>query len=178
MKTLIIYTSQTGFTKRYAEWLADRMNGDLLDLKEARKKAPAFFETYHSIVYGGWAMAGNAMGAKWFLEKSVYWNNKRIAIFCVGASPNSNPDLEEALHNMLTDEQRTRMKAFYCQGGINYERMTLPYKLAMRWFVSSLKKKKNPGEKEKAMASMLSSSYDVSDMKYIDPIVKYLEGVK
>ena len=23
MKTLIIYTSQTGFTKRYAEWLAE-----------------------------------------------------------------------------------------------------------------------------------------------------------
>ncbi|WP_242872270.1 MULTISPECIES: flavodoxin domain-containing protein [unclassified Butyrivibrio] len=24
MKTLIIYTSQTGFTKKYAIWLADR----------------------------------------------------------------------------------------------------------------------------------------------------------
>ena len=39
MKTLIIYTSQTGFTKRYAEWLAERMSGDLLELKDARKKA-------------------------------------------------------------------------------------------------------------------------------------------
>ena len=25
MKTLIIYTSQTGFNKRYAEWLAEEM---------------------------------------------------------------------------------------------------------------------------------------------------------
>ena len=38
MKTLIIYTSQTGFTKKYAEWLADRTGGDLLDLKAAQKK--------------------------------------------------------------------------------------------------------------------------------------------
>jgi flavodoxin len=30
MKTLIIYTSQTGFTKRYAQWLADRVSGDLI----------------------------------------------------------------------------------------------------------------------------------------------------
>lgn len=27
MKTLIIYTSQTGVTKRYAQWLADRLFG-------------------------------------------------------------------------------------------------------------------------------------------------------
>lgn len=32
MKTLIIYTSQTGFTKRYAEWLAKKLSGYLLDL--------------------------------------------------------------------------------------------------------------------------------------------------
>ena len=37
MKTLIIYTSQTGFTKKYAEWLAERTGGDVLELKEAKK---------------------------------------------------------------------------------------------------------------------------------------------
>ena len=31
MKTLIIYTSQTGFTKKYSEWLADEMEADILD---------------------------------------------------------------------------------------------------------------------------------------------------
>ena len=38
MKTLIIYTSQTGFTKKYADWLAQKTGGDLLDLKDAQKK--------------------------------------------------------------------------------------------------------------------------------------------
>ena len=176
MKSLVIYTSKTGFTKRYAEWIADRLNADLIDLKEARNKCTDFFESYHVIAYGGWALAGNAVGAKWFLAKSVDWNHKRLAIFCVGSSPNDNPDIEEALHKMLTDEQRTRIKAFYCQGGLSYERMTMPYKLAMRWFVSSLKKKKDASEKERQMAAILSSSYDISDIKYIDPIVEYLEA--
>lgn len=176
MKTLIIYTSQTGFTKKYAQWIADEMGADIFNLKDARKKEKDFFDGYEAIAYGGWAMASNAVGVKWFLDKSADWNDKRLAIVCVGASPNSNPDVEEALHNILTDEQRTRMKAFYCQGGVNYDRMTLPSKLAMRWFVSLLKKKKNASKKEKDMASLLSSSYDISDIKYTEPVVAYLKG--
>ena len=38
MKTLIIYTSQTGFTKKYSEWIAERTKADILTLKEAQKK--------------------------------------------------------------------------------------------------------------------------------------------
>ena len=38
MRTLIIYTSQTGFTKKYAEWIAEKAKADILDLKNAQKK--------------------------------------------------------------------------------------------------------------------------------------------
>lgn len=78
MKTLIIYTSQTGFTKRYAEWLAERMSGDLLDLRDAKKKSADYFEDYDAICYGGWAMAGNLVKGKWFLEKAVNWQDKLL----------------------------------------------------------------------------------------------------
>ncbi|SFC29376.1 hypothetical protein [Butyrivibrio sp. YAB3001] len=48
------------------------------------------------------------------------------------------------------------------------------YKLAMKMFVSALKNKKNATEKEKEAAEIMSSSYDISDVKYIEPIVEYL----
>ena len=176
MKTLIIYTSKTGFTRKYAEWLAERMSADLLDLKEARKKKDEFFEPYDAIVYGGWAMAGNLVKSKWFLEKAPAWKKKRLAMFCVGGSPNDNPDVETSLQKMLTDEQRKYIKAFYCQGGFNYEKMNGPSKLAMKMFVGALKKKKDATEEEKTMAKMISSSYDISDIRFIDPIAEYLEG--
>ena len=175
MKTLIIYTSQTGFTKRYAGWLADRMNGDLLELKDAQKKKNDFFDEYQAIVYGGWAMAGNVVKVKWFLEKASGWKDKKLAIFCVGGSPNDNPDVEEFLRKALTDEQRKYIKAFYCQGGFNYEKMNGPSRLAMKMFVGALKKKKDATEAEKTMAKMISSSYDISDIKFIEPIVAYLD---
>ncbi len=178
MKTLIIYTSQTGFTKKYAGWLAERMKGDILDLKEAQKKEAVFFDGYQAICYGGWAMAGNLVKSKWFLDKSSAWKDKKLAVFCVGGSPNDNPDVEVCLQKILTDEQRKYIKAFYCQGGFNYEKMNGPSKLAMKMFVGALKKKKDATEEEKTMAKMISSSYDISDIKYIDPIAEYLEGGK
>ena len=176
MKTLIIYTSQTGFTKKYAEWIAEKMGADLLDLKEARKKKDAFYEPYEAIVYGGWTMAGNLVKSKWFLDKAASWKDKRLAVFCVGGSPNDNPDVETCLHKILTDEQRKYIRAFYCQGGFNYEKMNGASRLAMKMFVGALKKKKDATEEEKIMAEMISSSYDISDICYIEPLVEYLES--
>ena len=174
MKTLIIYTSQTGFTKKYSEWLAQKTGGDLMDLKEAQKKDDTFFAGYEAIVYGGWVMAASVVKVKWFLYKSASWKGKKLAVFCVGGSPNDNPDVEVMLKNMLTDEQREYIKAFYCQGGFNYERMNAPSRLAMKMFVSALKKKKDPTEEEKIMTQMVATSYDISDEKYLEPVIDYL----
>ena len=44
----------------------------------------------------------------------------------------------------------------------------------MKMFVSALKIKKDATEKEKVMAEKMASSYDISDIKYIEPIVMYL----
>ncbi len=175
MKTLIIYTSQTGFTKKYAQWLSDRLKADIYELKDVQKKDDAFFDEYQAIVYGGWAMAGKTVKINWFFEKAKEWKAKRLAVFCVGGSPNDNPDVEKMLENMLTNEQKKYIKAFYCQGGFDYEKMNTASRLAMKMFVSALKKKKDPTEEEKTMVKMISDSYDISDIKYIEPIAEYLE---
>ena len=175
MKTLIIYTSQTGFTKKYAQWLSDRLKADIYELKDVQKKDDAFFDEYQAIVYGGWAMAGKTVKINWFFEKAKEWKAKRLAVFCVGGSPNDNPDVEKMLENMLTDEQKKYIKAFYCQGGFDYEKMNTASRLAMKMFVSALKKKKDPTEEEKIMVKMISDSYDISDIKYIEPIAEYIE---
>ena len=175
MKTLIIYTSQTGFTKKYAQWLSDRLKADIYELKDVQKKDDAFFDEYQAIVYGGWAMAGKTVKINWFFEKAKEWKAKRLAVFCVGGSPNDNPDVEKMIEDMLTNEQKKYIKAFYCQGGFDYEKMNTASRLAMKMFVSALKKKKDPTEEEKIMVKMISDSYDISDIKYIEPIAEYIE---
>ena len=37
MKTVVIYNSQTGFTKRYAQWIAEAAGADCLELSAAKR---------------------------------------------------------------------------------------------------------------------------------------------
>ena len=176
MKTLVIYTSQTGFTKRYADWISEELDADIYELKDVKKKTNDFFETYEAIIYAGWCMAGMVVKAKWFFEKSACWNNKKLSIVAVGASPNDNPEVDEFLNNLLTDEQRPFIKAFYCQGGINYDKMNFTSRTAMKMFANSLKNNKNSSEDEKKKGEMISKSYDISDKRFIDQVVDYIRG--
>ena len=176
MNTIVVYISQTGFTKRYAEWIAEELQAEIVELKEAKRKPADFFTSFDAIIYGGWAMGGRIVEAKWFFDKAVAWKEKKLAVFCVGASPAANPDVDRVLHDMLTDEQRTYIKVFYCQGGLNYDKMKLSSKMMMKAFVSMLKKKKDATQMEKDMAAMISESYDISDKCYVEPIVAYVKG--
>ncbi len=53
------------------------------------------------------------------------------------------------------------------------EKIGLPSKLAMKAFIATLKKSKN--EKEREVASFIDHSYDISDKKFIEPVVEYLQ---
>ena len=174
MKTLVIYTSQTGFTKKYAQWIAEEMKGDIYDLQDVKKKEDSFFDGYEAIVYAGWCMAGNIVKVKWFWDRAAAWKGKRLAVVAVGGSPNESPEVETFKKNILSDEQSRYIKAFYCQGGFDYEKMNTASKLAMKMFISALKKK--PDEKSRQMADIISESYDISDKKFTEPIAAYLRG--
>ena len=45
----------------------------------------------------------------------------------------------------------------------------------MKMLVKSLASKKDATEKDKQMAQMISNSYDISDKKYIEPILAELK---
>ena len=176
MKTLIIYTSQTGFTKRYAEWISQGLNGEMMELKDAKKMDDSFFASFDAILYGGWTMGGKVVNADWFLLRAKEWRDKRLAIFVVGASPRANPDVDAFLETFLSEEQKEYIGLFYCQGGISYERMNLASKLMMKSFSTMLLKKKDATEKEREVGKYLSHSYDIAEKQYADDVVDYIFG--
>ena len=172
MKTLIVYTSQTGFTKRYAGWIAEKSQADIFNLKDVQKKKISFFEEYDAIIYAGWCMASKVVKLDWFLEKAANLKEKKLAVVAVGASPNEAPEVDVAMNNLLTAEQKQYIKVFYCQGGINYDKMKLLSKLALKMFANVLKKSNDPKQREQG--EFIDHSYDISDVKFIEPIVDFL----
>ena len=51
-----------------------------------------------------------------------------------------------------------------------------PSRTAMKMFANSLKNNKNSSEDEKKKGEMISKSYDISDKRFIDPVVDYVRG--
>ena len=172
MKTAVIYISQTGFTKKYAEWIAQKSGADLFTFKEAKKKKDAFFAEYDAIIYAGWCMAGKVVKQEWFLQKAAGLKGKKLAIVAVGASPNASSEVETAMNNLISEEQKQYVKVFYCQGGIDYSKMKLSSKLALKMFSTVLKNSKDPKQREQG--EFIDHSYDVSDIKFIDPIISFI----
>lgn len=171
MKTVIIYHSQTGFTERYAKWLAEATGADCLTLAAARKTP---LDAYEAIVFGSWMCAGGISKLGWFRENLPRWTGKRLAVFCVGGSPMESPDVPIALARSCGGAAWEGVRAFYCPGGICYEKMSLPSRMAMKAFAAGVRGKKDKTDAERVMAEMLSASYDLSDRRCLAPILAYL----
>ena len=63
-----------------------------------------------------------------------------------------------------------------CPGGFNYEKMSAASKFKMKMFLKVLKAKKDKTKEEEVMIKMIASSYDISDKKYIEPILACLNN--
>lgn len=175
MKTIVIYNSQTGFTKRYAEWIAEATGADCLELSAAKRKN---MDAYEAIIFGGWACAGSISKLNWFKSNIEKWPDKKLIAFCVGGSPIENPEIEPALKQNFKESELKKINIFYCPGGFNYEKMSVTSRLMMKMFIKMLKSKKDKTHKEEEMIKLISTSYDISDRKYIDPILECLRGNK
>lgn len=172
MKILVTYKSKTEFTKRYAEIIAQEVNGMLMDFKEVTAEKMSEFDV---IVYGGGLYAGMINGykkAKEMFEKS---SAKQFVLFATGGTPNeATKEIEEVWKHNLSAEELESIPHFYMQGGICYEKMSFPDKTIMKMMSKVLSKKKNKDSAEEGFAQAIKSSYDIFSKKYAEPLIKYL----
>lgn len=172
MKTIVIYNSQTGFTRQYAQWIAEAAGADCLALSEAKK---INLDTYEAIIFGSWVCAGRISKLNWFKGNIDKWADKKLIAFCIGANPIDSPEVEPTLSRNFNVSECKKICVFYCPGGLNYEKMHAPSKFVMKMLVKTLTAKKNKTTEEQEMLKMISASYDISDRKYVEPILKCLE---
>ncbi len=170
MKSIVIYNSQTGFTKQYAEWISEAAGCECVSLKKAGKINLA---DYDAIVFGSWCMAGSLKKLEWFKKQIPVLSQagKKLIVYAVGASPVDSPDVAVAMERILTEEEKKLVKLFYCPGGLSYEKMNGFSRLMLKMFAKALASKKDENKDYKKMAEMISHSYDISDKKYIEQIV-------
>lgn len=169
---MIIYKSSTGFTKKYARLIAQKTGGRLVDYKEA---TPELMSGCDVIIFGSRAHAGRIDGYKKIRDMFRKSTAQRFLLFVTGAMPATAKDtINEFWTQNLTGKELEDIPHFYMPGGLCYERMSLTDRLMMKTMAKMLKKKKDKTPQELEMERAISSSYDISDKAYAEPLIDFL----
>lgn len=173
-RILVVYKSVTGFTRQYAEWIAEELGCESMDLRKASEAVMSGFDT---IVFGGRCHAGSVDGLKTAKKMFELSRAVKLVVFATGAMPAEMEEtIQEAWRNNLTTEELVRIPHFYMPGGLRYEAMPFGDKMLMKAFAAMLKNKKNQTEEEKGTAQSIADSYDISSKTYIEPLVSLLKA--
>lgn len=171
MKAIVIYNSQTGFTKQYAQWISEEIDCECVEYAKGSKMD---LSEYDTIIFGSWCMGGGITKIKWIKQNLSKFHDegKKVIVFAVGASPIENPDVKVAMEKIFTAEEKQKLSLFFCPGGICYEKMKAPSRFAMKMFAKALVSKKDATESEKRQGEMISHDYSLIDKKYLEPLLK------
>lgn len=164
MKTVVVYKSSTGFTKTYAEWIADELKCDIMDLKAVKGNE---LDGYEVVIYGGWIMGNMITG----LDKINKMNLKKLVVFAVGSMPGSDTVVENIkLQNKLGDAH-----FFYMPGGFHFEELNFMIRTMLKTMKKSIAKKADKTEADLYMEKNLGTSFDNSDRKYTELLIQYVK---
>jgi len=176
MKAVIVYYSQTGFTCRYAQWLAEELGCDCVPFNRRTKVK---LDDYDVLIFGSGLSAGKIRQLSWFMESMAPREGRKKIVFAVGAMPQAATEaIEQMFAKNFTPEQRGRFELFYLQGGLCYEKMSWQERTVMRLMCSMLRKKKKRTPEDEGKLRMIEKSFDATDRSAIAPIVEAAGGVE
>lgn len=171
MKTIVVYRSKTGFTKKYAAWIAEELQADL---REYRRISPEELHRYDTIVYGGGLYAGGINGLKSFEKNLPYVRDRKIIVFATGATPDRPETTQELRELNFSKDQLEYMHFFYLRGGFDFSKLGVVDKFLMIMMKCKLRMK--PASKRSADETGMLAAYqhpaDFTKKKYMDELLE------
>ncbi|MFR9168267.1 MAG: flavodoxin domain-containing protein, partial [Gordonibacter urolithinfaciens] len=111
MSAIVVYASQTGFTRRYAEWIAEELGCGAVPVERADAIDAGACDV---IVFGGWLHAGGLVGKKWLARTRAAHPGTPFVAFAVGATPPEWTDMvDEAMAREFPSPELDDVERFY-----------------------------------------------------------------
>ena len=166
MKTVVVYKSLSGFTRKYAEWISEKLKCDLFPQSEIKLKQ---LLSYDTIIYGGPLHAAGIAGYKLIRNNLEKLTDKKIIVFACGASPSDSKVLNDITAKNFSESEQ--ISFFYLRGGFDYRRLDFKNKFLMSILKLVLKTKKELTEDEKGMLDSYENPVDFTDKDAINEII-------
>ena len=175
-KVLVIYYSRYGTTKKYAEWIASELDGEICDLKNARKLS---LENYDTIILGSSLYAGNIQGINVLVNNYENIKDKKLLVFSCGLADVTVASNIEEINNRIEanipQDYRSGIKIFNLRGGMDFKNLSLKHKFMM-WLLNKVMMHKPSSEVTQENLDFIASygkKADYTDKSKIAEIVAY-----
>jgi len=175
MKSIVVYSSITGFTKRYAEWISEAVGADcvLVDNVDSEK-----LSQYDVVIFGSHVRMGDIPHRKRFAELSK--GLKKVIVFVVGGAPDGanprSPLIFKKIYKSIP--QAATAPQFYFRGGMIRESLPTDERIYLDKQIRIMKILSFiifPARKElQNVVYMMSHDSDNSSKESIAPLVDYL----
>lgn len=171
MKTVVIYKSKTGYTKKYAEWISEELG---CDIKENAQISDIL--DYDMIICGGGVYAGSVNGAKVITKNLGKLSGKKLILFAVGSNIEAEGNSAAFWSKTLTAEQQEYIGHFFLRGGFDFSKVKGADRLIMSMMKKHLENIKNPTEFDKGFLAAYSEPVDFTDKKNLAELLLYAKN--
>ncbi len=176
---IVIYRSKYGSAKKYARWIAEKTG---FRCTEASKccfdKPKPGMETptsYDTVIFCGGIYASGIAGLSLLRKHYPKLRTKKLAVFCVGASPYDQKAFEEIRAHNLKGEL-SGIPLFYGRGAWDEKAMSFKDRTLCRILQKSVAKI-DPSKQEpwmKALSCAAGKQCDWTDEKYLEGLMEFL----
>ena len=171
MKAIVAYKSKSGYTKKYAQWIAEELGCDIREDPELSD-----LMGYDTVIYGGGMYAGGFNGVKLITKNLDRLSGKRIALFAVGSNPGREHEMQPFWDRVLTAGQQKTIGHFYLRGGFDFNKLTAKDRILMKMLKVRLQKTKERTEDEQGMLDAYDTPVDFTDRRNILPLIRFVTG--
>jgi hypothetical protein len=163
----IVYTSNSGFTKEYAEIMSQKTSLPVFSLTEAKSA----LKSGAQILYFGWLMAGSVKGYSEACQKY-----KVCAVCAVGMGKSGSQMEEVKKHNHLPEG----LPLFTLQGGFDLNRLHGIYKFMMNAMAKGVGKKLSSKQDrtsdEEDMLDLMLHGGDRVSLENLTPVLNWYQS--
>lgn len=173
MEHIIVYGSQYGSTRRYAQKLSEQTGIPAVGYKDA----PTLSDK-KVIVYLGGLYAGGVLGLAKTLRDFAPQHGQRLILVTVGLAdpgePENQRNIRTSLQRQLPAELLGRTKIFHLRGGINYQKLSFGHRTMMKLLYQTLRRTplENQTTENRAFVETYGKQVDFTDFGALEPIAR------
>ena len=170
MKEVILVSSETGYTRKYADWISEKTGIEIIETNLRSNVIPS---NYQIIVFGSPIYGGELLGKKRLKQLIKETKDTKIICFATGLMP-TGEEAKRMLQRQFKEEELIRLLFFYLPGGLDRSKLKPSRRTERFLYRMMIKRHPNSSTGQKELGLRLERDCDYTEEALLQPLLEEL----